>query len=145
LSSKQLKNGFKAIRQSREESPHGLAAKQNRLPAARCGWQSAPAAPTWLVAPITTAIFAPVDDDAVLLIDGRSGVAEDSGFIKAVNDAIGIPECIDHKAPRAFPVFAILKPSVHVPALPTPGPPCGSGLSFVCALEEFKLKHDPVP
>ncbi|WP_298817949.1 hypothetical protein [uncultured Roseibium sp.] len=97
------------------------------------------------MAPIATAILAPVDGDAALQIDGRAVVNKGSGFIEAINDTIRIPEGIDHKTPRAFPVFAILKPSVHVPALPTPGPPCGSGLSFVCALEEFKLIHDPVP
>jgi hypothetical protein len=97
------------------------------------------------VAPIATAKFAPVDSDAALRIDGRAMVNKGSGFIKAINDTIRIPEGIDHKAPRAFPVFAILKPSVQVPALPTPGPPCGSWLSFVCALKEFELIHDPVP
>ena len=104
-----------------------------------------PAAPTWLVAPIATAILAPVDSDAASQIDGRAVVNKGSGFIEAINDTIRIPEGIDHEAPWAFSVFAVLKPSVQVPALPMPGPPCGSGLSLVCALKEFELIHDPVP
>ena len=87
------------------------------------------------MAPTLAAIALAHDNQMVLTVHRTPGLAELSGAIEGIDRSVIIAKGVNDKLPRSACIFALLKVSLVIAALPASGPPRGAGNALVDGID----------